>query len=88
MSVKKCGVCKGLLPEKLPYSSITVCSTNCFNKFEWKLHRDQMLIGGAFGVLLVWASSSANVSGVGFFSVCTIAFVLYKIKEMGDYPWT
>jgi hypothetical protein len=87
MSVEKCSVCKELLPEKLPHS-ITVCSTNCFNKFWWKFYRSQMLAGGAFGAFLAWIYGRVgNVSGVAFISVCTTVFVMYKIKVMGDYPW-
>ena len=56
--------------------------------FNWKIERDQLVLGCAFGLLLLWlAVSNNNAMGAAVTSAITMAFVIYKIKEMKDYPW-
>ena len=87
MDAIKCASCKGPLPAKLPHN-IRVCSTNCFNKLEWKFYRKQLLGGAGFGFLFIWAiSGKGNTLGVAVASAITTAFIIFKIQDMRRYPW-
>ena len=87
MDAKNCSQCKKPIPENSSFK-ILVCSANCYNRFNWKIERDQLVLGCAFGLLLLWlAVSNNNAMGAAVTSAITMAFVIYKIKEMKDYPW-
>ena len=88
MEVKNCSQCKKPIHEKLSFE-ILVCSANCYNRFNWKVERDQLILGCAFGLFLLWlAVSNNNAMGAAVTSAITMAFVIHKIRVMKeDYPW-
>ena len=79
-----CSECKGPLPEELPYE-ITICSTNCYNKFWYKHYRFQLRSGIVFGVIVTlstWGTPFSVASGI-----FTFIFVYIKNNQMDGYPW-
>ena len=87
MEAKNCSQCKKPIHENSSFK-ILVCSANCYNRFNWKIERDQTILGCGFGLLLLWlAVSNNNLLGVAAISAITMAFVIYKNKEMKRYPW-
>ena len=92
VDAKNCRVCKEPIPEDFKKSTRWVskqfCSWHCYNKLNWKIERTQLVFGCAFGLLLLWLTvSNNNAMGAAVTSAITMAFVIYKIKEMKDYPW-
>ncbi len=79
-----CSICKGPLPEKLPHD-MTVCSTNCYNKFWHKHYRSQLIAGSVFGALSAWAIGS--LLGVVMIGIIVLVFANIKIDQMKNYPW-
>jgi hypothetical protein len=84
MNASLCFICKGSLPEELPHE-ITVCSTNCYNKNQYKFLRSQLIAGTVFGLLLTLTTWGDPISIAG--GIITFVFVIIKTNEMKGYPW-
>jgi hypothetical protein len=87
MHASLCSICKGSLPEELPYG-IMVCSTNCNNKFWYKHYRFKLIAGSIFGLFFTLSTWTISITLSIVIGIITLTFANITIDEIKQYPWS
>jgi predicted nucleic acid-binding Zn ribbon protein len=89
---KNCSECKKPIPESFKESHSLIgkqfCSTNCFNKENWKSERTQLILYCIFGLFILFITGSfVSPQSFTVSFIIIIGLVIYQINKMKDFPW-
>ena len=89
---ENCRVCNKSIPKDYKKSNRWTgkewCSTNCFNKENWKSERTQLILYCIFGLFALYITGSfMSQRTFSFTLLIIIGLVIYQLNEMKKYPW-